>query len=104
MLPSVAEWFVDAATPQDGFFMALSGWGYCHPYRAIMSKTPDPAAAWEVFLNTTLRYVRDLGLTHLGLYTDAWGAVSAGGAGRGDAALCRGHSRAAGTDFGDGPG
>ena len=71
-LPSVGEWFLDQAKPNDHFVLALSGWGYCHPYRDFMAKTVDPEAAWRAYLETTGNAMHRLGITDLGLYTDAW--------------------------------
>jgi len=72
MLPTVAEWYLDNATPNDHFIASIGGWGYCHPYRGLMGKTPDPEAAWDAYLTSTAAGMRRLGLVDLGLYTDAW--------------------------------
>ncbi|NIA15547.1 MAG: hypothetical protein GWP08_15910, partial [Nitrospiraceae bacterium] len=72
MLPLATEWFLEQATPNDYFFMALSGAGYVHPYRELMTQTPDPEAAWREYLDLTGDYMRLLGIRDLGLYTDAW--------------------------------
>lgn len=71
-LPHVAEWYLDHATPQDHFVAALSGWGYCHPYRGFMSQAANPEVSWETFLSTTSAHMERLGLVDLALYTDAW--------------------------------
>lgn len=72
MLPTVAEWYFDNAAPNDHFIASIAGWGYCHPYRDLMAKTPDPEAAWRAYLDSTARGMKQLGLVDLGLYTDAW--------------------------------
>ncbi len=72
LAPPVAEWYLDNARPQDHFFCAISGWGYCHPYRDFMVRTPNPAVAWNEYLRTTANHMERLGLEHLALYTDAW--------------------------------
>ena len=72
MLPLATEWFLEQATPNDRFFMAISGAGYVHPYRGFMNRTPDPEAAWREYLALTGDYMRLLAIGELGLYTDAW--------------------------------
>jgi hypothetical protein len=71
-LPTVAEWYIHNATANDFFFTALSGWGYCHPYRDFMSKTAEPEAGWRAYIKTTRQWMEYLGLNDLGLYTNAW--------------------------------
>ncbi len=70
--PSVGEWFLDHATDNDLFFMAISGAGYVHPYRDMMQKTPDPEAAWARHLDIIRANMARFDLPDLGLYTDAW--------------------------------
>ena len=72
LMPSVIEWFYDRATPNDHFFMALSGAGYVHPYRNFMARTPDPEAAWRDYLALTRHYMEAFRLDTLVLYTNAW--------------------------------
>jgi hypothetical protein len=71
-LPTVAEWFAEQATPNDFLYASIAGWGYCHPYRNFMGRTPDPEAAWDLYLAQTAVRMERLGLRDLGLYTDAW--------------------------------
>jgi putative glycoside hydrolase with GxGYxYP motif/GxGYxY motif-containing protein len=72
LMPSVAEWFLDQATPNDHFFLGLSGAGYAHPFRAFMRKTQDPEDAWRNYLGLTQHYMDLLGIRDVALYTDAW--------------------------------
>lgn len=71
-LPSVGEWFVEQAGPNDCFAMAISGPGYVHPYRDFMADAAEPEAAWRDYLNLTDGYMQRWGLSDLALYTDAW--------------------------------
>lgn len=72
LLPLVLEWYYENATPQDYFFLSISGAGYCHPYRDFMTEVADPESAWRAYLELTHRYMRLFSMETLGLYTDAW--------------------------------
>ncbi len=72
LTPTVGEWFLDHATADDHFVMALSGWGYCHPYRDFMGKTPEPEAGWKAYLASTSAWMQFMDMVDLALYTDAW--------------------------------
>ncbi|MCC6728006.1 MAG: hypothetical protein IT208_01575 [Chthonomonadales bacterium] len=72
MAPPIIEYFYDQATPNDYFYVALSGAGYNHPYRHLFSKVRDPEAAWRGYMAQTRGFMRRMGLTELQLYTDAW--------------------------------
>ena len=72
MEPPIAEYYFDQATPNDYIYMALSGAGYCHPYRAMMSKTPGPEQAWDEYIQLTGTWMRQMGCHEIGLYTNAW--------------------------------
>lgn len=68
----IMEYYYQNATPNDSFFLALSGWGYCHPYRNLMAKTKRPQTSWQDFLAITQTYLDRLELDQISLYTDAW--------------------------------
>ena len=72
LLPPILEWYFENATPNDYFYLSLSGAGYCHPYRDFMSKVREPDKAWRQYLALTRNYVRMLNTESLVLYTDAW--------------------------------
>jgi len=73
VIPPVMQWFYENATANDYFYMGLSGPGYVHPYRDLLSKTPDPDKAWVQHLEIIQYYMDKLDLKHISLYTDAWG-------------------------------
>lgn len=68
----IIEYFYDQATPNDFFYVALSGAGYNHPYRNLFGKVRDPQASWREYVALTSSYMRRMGLRDLQLYTDAW--------------------------------
>jgi hypothetical protein len=70
--PVIMEWFYDQATPNDFFYVSLSGAGYNHPYRDLFSRVSDPETAWKDYVALTRRYMKLMGLLDLQLYTDAW--------------------------------
>jgi hypothetical protein len=72
LAPPIAAYYYENATPNDFLYMAISGIGYCHPYRDLMADTPDPEAAWAEYLEWTDGYRRRMGFDTVGLYTDAW--------------------------------
>ena len=72
LMPPVAEYYLQSATPNDRLFAAISGAGYTHPFRNFMARTPDPEAAWKGYLRITAGLMNRLGFAELGLYTDAW--------------------------------
>lgn len=76
LAPCIAAHYYAEATRSDYIYMAISGVGYCHPYRDLMSKTDDAAAAWRGYLDMTHRYLRQMRCAELGLYTEAWRAYA----------------------------
>ena len=72
LAPSIMEYFYDAATPRDFFFVSLSGAGYNHPYRSLFGRLADPEPAWREYVAQTRDYMRRMGLRDLQLYTDSW--------------------------------
>lgn len=72
LCPVIMEWFYDRATPNDFFYVSLSGAGYNHPYRNLFSRVANPESAWKEYVALTRRYMRLMGLFDLQLYTDAW--------------------------------
>ncbi|MCX6362390.1 MAG: GxGYxYP family putative glycoside hydrolase [Armatimonadetes bacterium] len=72
LAPAIMERFYDDATPNDFFFVALSGAGYNHPYRNLFAKVKEPERAWSEYLRQTRDYMRRMGLRDLQLYTDSW--------------------------------
>ncbi len=72
LFPPILEWYFENATTNDYFYMGLSGACYTAPYREFMTLTPDPAGAWEEYLNLTQKYMHRLKLSEISLYTDAW--------------------------------
>jgi len=72
MAPAIMEYFYGEATPNDFFYVALSGAGYNHPYRNLFGRLADPDAAWRDYVALTRAYMRRMGLPDLQLYTDAW--------------------------------
>ncbi len=72
LMPPVAAYYYDTAAPADYIYTAISGLGYAHPYRGMMSRTPAPGAAWREYLRLTGAAMEQMGCRELGLYTDAW--------------------------------
>jgi len=72
LAPAIMEWFYDEATPNDFFYVALSGAGYNHPYRDLNTRVADPEGAWRDYVALTRSYMRRMGLRDLQLYTDSW--------------------------------
>lgn len=72
MAPPIMEYFYDQSTPNDFFFIALSGAGYCHPYRNLFGSLANPEPAWRSYLAQTGDYMQRMGLKDLQLYTDSW--------------------------------
>ncbi len=72
LCPAILEWFYDNASAKDHFYIAMSGTGYCHPYRGLFSKTKNPRAEWEKYLSITDHYLKLSRIGQMGLYTDAW--------------------------------
>ena len=72
LMPMIAAYYYDEATPQDYIYMAISGAGYVHPYRDFLTRTPDPESAWQEYLGLTARYFDRMGASAIGLYTDAF--------------------------------
>ena len=72
LMPPVAWYFYRNASPRDYLYMAISGAGYCQPYRRLFKALPEPEKAWEAYLQLTRRYLARMNCTALGLYTDAW--------------------------------
>lgn len=70
--PPVVEYYLSQATANDYIYVAMSGVGYCHPYRFMNVKTPDPEAAWQGYLELTGKYMRKLGCNEIGIYTGPW--------------------------------
>jgi len=72
LAPSIASYYYNEASSNDYIYMAISGAGYCHPFRELFSKTTQPEKCWENYLTTTNGYLLNMQSTVLGLYTDAW--------------------------------
>ena len=72
LAPPIAEYFFRNASPNDHLYMALSGAGYCHPLRGLMTKASDSDGAWRQYLSQTRRYLQRMRCVEIGLYTDAW--------------------------------
>ena len=72
LMPPVAAYYLQTATPNDRLFAAISGAGYTHPFRNFMARTADPDAAWREYLRITAELMGRLGFAELGLYTDSW--------------------------------
>ncbi len=72
LAPPVAHYYYQHAAPLDCLYMAISGAGYCHPYRDLFVKTPEPERAWSTYLDHTRRQATRMGAQAVGLYTDAW--------------------------------
>lgn len=72
LAPPLAHYFYTQATPVDYLYMSISGAGYCHPYRALFSKTSNPDKSWENYMALTQHYQERMRCEAIGLYTDAW--------------------------------
>jgi hypothetical protein len=73
LLPGIMEYYYTQATPNDSFYMGLSGAGYVFPYTNFMSLTANPDAAWNEYLALTDYYAALLGIKEISLYTNlAW--------------------------------
>lgn len=72
LMPPVAAYYYDAATPADYIYTAISGLGYTHPYRDLMARTGKPEKAWREYLRLTGEAMARMGCRELGLYTDGW--------------------------------
>ncbi|MCX7014701.1 MAG: GxGYxYP family putative glycoside hydrolase [Candidatus Sumerlaeota bacterium] len=69
--PPVAEYFFEQATANDYLYVGLSGIGYTHPYRAMMSRVADPEAAWDEYARLTGEAMDRMGCREIGLYTES---------------------------------
>ena len=49
LAPPIARYYYEQATPKDCLYMALSGAGYCHPYRGLFDKAADQEKAWQEY-------------------------------------------------------
>jgi len=72
LAPPIAKYYYDAATPNDYIYMAISGAGYCHPFRELFLKTKNPETCWNRYTETTRHYLDQMQCSVMGLYTDAW--------------------------------
>ena len=72
LAPSIAKYYYDEATVNDYIYMAISGAGYCHPFRDLFVKTKCPVLCWNDYLEITDRYLDRMQCSVVGLYTDAW--------------------------------
>lgn len=72
LAPPIAAYYYEQATPKDYLYPAISGAGYCHPYRSLMKRCPEPEMAWREYLTRTAYDLHRMGGNELGLYTDAW--------------------------------
>ena len=72
LAPPVAKYYYDNATPNDYLYMAISGAGYCHPFRGLFHKTADAERNWAAYIETTSRYLERMRCSVVGVYTDAW--------------------------------
>jgi hypothetical protein len=72
LAPTIAAYYYEQASPNDYIYMAISGAGYCHPFRGLFSKTHEPEKNWDTYLEKTKRYLNQMQCRDMGLYTDAW--------------------------------
>jgi hypothetical protein len=72
LIPGILRWYYDEAAAADYFFCAISGLGYMYPFEGYASKTEDPEATWEEYLDKTGAYLKLLDLDWVGLYTHPW--------------------------------
>ena len=76
LAPAILEDLYATRTPNDFFFNAISGAGYCYPFEGYGSLTKNPdSTLTDYFSRLTARNMRRLDLDMLGLYThsgDGW--------------------------------
>ncbi len=72
LAPTIAAYYYEQASPNDYIYMAISGAGYCHPFRGLFSKTQDPEKSWGTYLEKTQHYLDRMYCRDIGIYTDAW--------------------------------
>ena len=70
--PAIALYFVERASGNDYIYGAISGLAYVHPYRSLMGSLPDFQPAWDAYWGRAACYLKLLGATTTGAYTDAW--------------------------------
>ncbi|MHB0998609.1 MAG: carbohydrate binding domain-containing protein [Armatimonadota bacterium] len=71
MLPLVAQWYFENATPNDVFFAAPSGLGYMNAaVYASRFKPKDRERVWDEYVKRTNEYSRRFGMSGIELYTD----------------------------------
>ncbi len=68
LLPAVIQWYYENAAPEDSFYMAMSGPGYCYPYIDFMKDVQDPAAAWNEYMQITQYYIDLLDFKEMHLF------------------------------------
>lgn len=72
LMPAVAAYFFEQASPQDYVYLSISGTAYTHPYRGLFNRTQDPEQAWQAYLQLTTQALARLQCSQLGLYTNAF--------------------------------
>lgn len=74
LLPAVAQWYFENATPNDTFFGAVSGLGYMNTQvYASRFRPEDRARILSEYAALTGEYCRKLGLRGVELYNGSWG-------------------------------
>lgn len=72
LAPPIAYYFYTQATPKDYLYVAISGAGYCHPYRNLFGQLQEKEKAWHQYITLTRYYCDRMRCAIVGLYTDAW--------------------------------
>ena len=72
LAPPIAAYFYNQATANDYIYMAISGAGYCHPWRNMFMNNDAPEQAWRAYIGITRQYLERMAYSAIGLYTDAW--------------------------------
>ncbi len=68
LMPGVINWYYQNASPNDSFYMGMSGPGYCYPYVDFMSRVDYPNTSWNVYLNLMQHYIDLLKFNQVHLY------------------------------------
>ena len=70
LMPGIVEYLYRTQTPNDYFFCAISGAGYCYPLEGYGTLTPDPDQTLrEYFSAITAENMKLLDMDVLGIYT-----------------------------------
>jgi hypothetical protein len=70
--PAIALYFIEQASGNDYLYGAISGLAYAHPYRSLMGSLPDFEPTWNAYWQRASCYLKRLGATTTGAYTDSW--------------------------------